>query len=511
MAGMPRPIAKSPVTQSLARAALFSLFFLPAAINAWAAVTRRGDYVGVHFISTIVLAVAGFGIWRLMSPQHRVVSWLMLIWAIGLIAFWLGSPKQEDRSGRMVFGGMLLAGVGLHAFDVMQATGAVRLRQARQLARRLMRRRRWPEDLDSCRQLPEVKALREAIRDEAGPVLEMLRHSSPSVRIAGLAALELRREWRPGQPEAVLELAKFDPNPEIRAAALWALGGIQQRLIVEEMANGLYDSSPLVRQAALDALLWDCDQRWIWVRHAVHQALGDPRSSRDGPLVLTMGRFSEAAAADLIAWSTEAGTLGLRATQTLARHYGQLLGERHDPKLLAHLIDLVLSTRTAAILRLELASLLRQHDILARDALERLLDPANPSSLRLLAVESLLQTGPHPQAIEALREVARHPNRELAMQAALIVQRCLHVDMGLALDQPLPPLHTRQAADVTRRVILWAEQRGENPKRGSSCQARASGSSQTSLRDSALPRSPSRGPTTKETPTTHQAAPWEWD
>ena len=63
-----------------------------------------------------------------------------------------------------------------------------------------------------------------------------------------------------------------------------------------------------------------------------------------------------------------------------------------------------------------------------------------------------------------LHQVARQPNRELALQAAIIVQKYLQVDLGLAIGQPPPALHTRQAAEVTRRVIQWAESVPAMPK-----------------------------------------------
>lgn len=485
---------------------------LPVAALVWAAATGRGEFpllLAVGSIAGAILVVA----WMLTAANRTGNSrWLTLQWALAAIFLWLGSPTRDDPYPLCLLGLLVLGAVSIHSWHTLQATGSIRLRQARQLARRLAQRRHWPDDLDSCRRLPEVRSLREAARDEAGPVLALLSHSAPQVRIAGLAALEFRRDWRVGQPDRVLELVKSDPHPEIRAAALLALGGTQQRLILEEMATSLRDPSPVVRQAAVDALLWDCERRWIWVRHAVHEALGDPRLSKDGPIELTVGRFSDAAAADLVAWTTEAGSLGLRATQTLARHYGRLLSEREDPKLYAHLTDLVLSVRTSAILRIELAHLLRQHQRLTTPALEQLLDPANPSTLRLLAVETLLQSGPHPRAIETLRDVARHPNRELALQAAAIVQRSLHVDMGLAIDQPLPPLHTRQAAEVTRRVIQWAEQKDGRGSQGSSLQLRPSArGSDLRSRDSLLSRSPAPRGTHSVPPTGENPAPLEWD
>src|SRR5204863_2688441 len=114
-------------------------------------------------------------------------------------------------------------------------------------------------------------------------------------------------------------------------------------------------------------------------RHAVHEALADPRFARDGAIVLGAGSFGPQAASDLAAWATEAGTLGMRATQTLAVHYSRRLAEGADPKLLAQLTDHVASTRSSAILRIELAHLLRKYGYFTPELLEQLLDPANPS------------------------------------------------------------------------------------------------------------------------------------
>ena len=107
---------------------------------------------------------------------------------------------------------------------------------------------------------------------------------------------------------------------------------------------------------------------------------------------------------------------------------------------------------------MELARILKKNGLLPQDLHERLLDTANPAPLRLIAAEALLAEGNHPAAIAALRDVARLPNREIALATADVVQRRLGVDVGLALGQPLPPVQSRQAADVTRRVMSWASQ-----------------------------------------------------
>src|SRR5262249_53112660 len=321
---------------------------------------------------------------------------------------------------------------------------------------------KWPNELNACRHLPEVRKLREAIFYEAGPVLPYLQHPWTQVRMVILTALEFRKTWRTGQPEQVLALAQSDPAAPIRAAALLALGSLAERLIIETMAEWLRDPSPEVRRAAAEALLWDIDDRWTWIRNAVHEALADPRFVNDGPLTVAAGSFSPLAVADISAWATENGPLGMRSTETLVGHYRQQLSEQPDPLQVANLRDQVASIRPPAVLRVELAQLLHSHNLLTDELRELMLHPDNPSSLRLLAVESMLQINQMEPAMEVLRDVARQPNRELALTAAVLVQKYLHVDMGLQLGAPPPALHTRQAAEVTHRVIQWAHTANHN-------------------------------------------------
>jgi hypothetical protein len=109
------------------------------------------------------------------------------------------------------------------------------------------------------------------------------------------------------------------------------------------------------------------------------------------------------------------------------------------------------------MLRLEVVRLLQQHNELDDDALQRLLEPSNPASLRLVAVEALLSRGSASGALAALHELARLPNREIALATADVVQRRLGVELGLNRDQP-PPVQSRHAAEVARRLLAWAHQ-----------------------------------------------------
>jgi hypothetical protein len=90
------------------------------------------------------------------------------------------------------------------------------------------------------------------------------------------------------------------------------------------------------------------------------------------------------------------------------------------------------------------------------ELLRQLIDSANPAPLRLIAVEALLEGGHSAEAVAALHELARMPNREIALGIAQVVQRRLGVDLGVPRDHPLPPLQSREAAEIARRVLIWA-------------------------------------------------------
>jgi HEAT repeat protein len=347
-------------------------------------------------------------------------------------------------------------------FQTLQESGAPALRRANNLAQRLANRMDWPGDLASCRQLSEVKALRAALGFDAGPALALLSHHRLEVRVAALAALEFRKEWRPGQAELVLQVAQRAEQPALRAAAVTALGNIDDRELVETLAQFLHDASLEVRRAAVEALLWDTEHRWTWIRYAVRRILADPLFFNDGPLLPEGQHLTDDAVKDLTAWCAEKGTLSARAAQTLAAHYHRALSDRLDPQLLAELRRQLAEPHTPAVLRLELGKLLQYFQEFDPGLLENLIDPSNPATLRLIACEALLAEHVEgilrDQAVAALRDLARLPNREIALGAADVVQRRIGVDLGLGLGQPLPPVQSRQAAEITRRVMLWAAQ-----------------------------------------------------
>ena len=160
---------------------------------------------------------------------------------------------------------------------------------ARKLADRLASRKEWPGDLAACRALPEVKAFRAALSIDAAPALALLPHPRLEVRVAALAGLEFRRDWRPGQAELVLQTAQRAEQPAVRAAAVMALAYVDDRSLVEAVAQFLHDPSVEVRRAATEALFWDTEHRWNWVRFAVRRALADPLYQNDEAPCATAG------------------------------------------------------------------------------------------------------------------------------------------------------------------------------------------------------------------------------
>jgi hypothetical protein len=382
---------------------------------------------------------------------------LLYLTGLGWLGLGLGLTSVDDWYLYLAQGVLLVASLGVFAWQVVADSGAPERRRAQLLAQRLAARKDWPADLGACRTLPEVKAFREALRQDATPALGLLGHPRPQVRIAALAALEFRTHWRTGQAPMVLQVSLQAAEPAVRAAALAALANADDRELVEQLGEFLRDPSWEVRRAAREALLWDTGTRWPWIRHCIRRALADAGGADDGPLLPSGQLLSVEAVADLTAWAAEKGLLAARSAQTLAVHYERLLNEAPEPELIDDLARQLADHRCAVPFRLEVASLLRDNHLLTGPMAESLLAPVNPSPLRLIAIEVLLEEEPgHHGAIAALREVARLPNREIALTTAGVVQRLLGVEMGLPPDQ-LPALHSRLAADVTRRVMAWAE------------------------------------------------------
>ncbi|MFO0930894.1 MAG: HEAT repeat domain-containing protein [Gemmataceae bacterium] len=177
---------------------------------------------------------------------------LILLYITGLCWLLLAIPRQHDWIVHLAQAVFLIVPLVFFARQCLRDSGATTMRRARQLANGLATRRDWPDDLLDCRNLPEVKALRESMVIDASPALELLVHASPAVRVAALAALEYRSHWRTGQPQVVLQVARRAAEPEVRAAAALALANSDERVIIESLAELLRDPSPRVRETATE-------------------------------------------------------------------------------------------------------------------------------------------------------------------------------------------------------------------------------------------------------------------
>ena len=435
------------------------LLLLPITLLVTVSLRSNGSATGMLWLGALfpalacVLALFSRQGWR--EPTGPAV---IMLYVIALCWVLLAATGMDDWFVHLSQALLLVVPLVFFAGQCLYESGAPALRRARLLAARLAARTEWPANLADCRSLPEVKALREALHFDASPALNLLTNPRPQVRVAALTALEYRQNWRAGQPQIVLHLAQRMKEPDARAAAVNALANTDDRNLIESLSEFLLDPSPLVRQTATEALLWNTEARWPWVRLSLRAAMAHPACQADGPLYSGGTLFCAEAVADLTAWCAEKGLLSLRAAQTLGVHYNQALTAGHDPKLVAELCRQLGDPHSPAMLRLELARVLHHHRELEGDVLRQTLDPSTPAPVRLIAVEVLMSKGNSSEAIAALRELARLPNREIALATADVVQRRLGVPLGLTPEQPLPAVHSRLAAEVARKLLSWATQ-----------------------------------------------------
>ncbi len=280
----------------------FVVLLLPTALLLIASSRVTGGssfmlWMGTAFQLTVcILSFFSSGNWR--QPLGPSVITLYLI---ALAWLWWGTDV-EDWFTNLSKAVLLIIPLIVFSYQTLIESGAPAIRRARLLANRLASRQEWPPDLSSCRTLPEVKALRAALNRDAAPALALLDHKRPEVRVAALAALEFRKEWRSGQAELVLQVAQRAEQPAIRAAAVMALGNVDDRNLIETVAQFMHDTSPVVRRAPAEALLLYTEHRWSWILFSVRRILADPLFVIDGPLVSEGQLLTEEAVNDLTAW-----------------------------------------------------------------------------------------------------------------------------------------------------------------------------------------------------------------
>ncbi|HZU35571.1 MAG TPA: HEAT repeat domain-containing protein [Gemmataceae bacterium] len=424
------------------------MLFVPAVCRHPNGVLWAG--MGVQGAGALVLCA------RWQDGRRLPMQGVLALYLLVLLWLWPAALVFRDSYLSLAVGLALVIVLLTAALVLVSVAGAPAARRARLAAARLAHRRDWPADLAACRTVPGVKALRAALAHDPTPALALLTHDRPAVQVAALAALEGRTAWHSDHAELVLELARSSAEPAVRTGVLMTLSTAQRRPIVEGMAEFLRDPDQGVRQAAVEALFADTRQRWSWIRGTLQALLADPTFAGEGALIYHGPPLSSEAIEDLTGWACQKGTLGVRAGLTLQAYYRAAVEHGVDEALLASLRQQLADPQSPAGLRTELAQLLHQHQLLDTALQEQLLDPLNPAPLRLVAASALLTQGTHEGAVSALRDLARLPNREMALATAELVQRHLGVDLGLPIGRPLPPVHTRQAAEVTRRVMAWA-------------------------------------------------------
>lgn len=435
---------------------LVSLFLLalPTAVlgalayRFWSIPLAAGAGVQVLFL---LIFLRAHPVWRPPISASVVILYLVALgWA------WVPTRGSSDWAVSTGQGILLFGAVGLIALHDLVRTGAEALRRANKWSRRIANRSHWPANLIDCRTIPEVNALRSAIPLEAGPALALLNDPRPEVQIAALGALEFRSFWRKGEAELVLRVGRHSPEAQVRAAAVYALAGVRTEELIDALGTFLRDPVLEVRQAAAESLIWGGDVRWPFSRDSFHEALADPKLAADGALYLGAARLPAAAIADLTTWAADGAPLSIRSIQTLIEQYDRSLRDMERPELPSELAGAMLDSDTPPGLRIELASLLRDHQMLGPDLLDRLTNPDQPGPMRLFAAEVLLRINrSDPDGLDVLRGLARQPNREIAVQIGAILQRILGLDIGIE-PGPLPAPTSKMATDIARRVLAWA-------------------------------------------------------
>jgi hypothetical protein len=451
----------------------------------WSDLNRRNDLgpvsrlvsLGLLLLPTALLGVlaaryqsvplvAGAGVQGLFAlvflrvhPVWRppVSSSVVTLYLIALAWAWVPLRGTTDWAVSLAHGTLLLGVVALLAAHDLNRIGAEPLRRANKWCRRIAARADWPAQVADCRTVPEAVALRSAVREEVSPALALLSDPRPQVQAAALGALEYRSHWRPGEAELVLRMVQNSTEPGVRVAAAYALAGVDTAELVEGLAGFLRDPAPEVRRAAAEALLWDGERRWPMARESIREALNDQKLAGDGPLFEGTVRLPAAAVCDLTVWAAEAPPLSSRAILTLAEQYHYGLNDPDRPELGSELVAMMLAPETPPGLRVELAALLRDHQLLTPDVLDRLTNLDQPGPIRLFAAEVMLRANPEdPDGIDVLRGLARQPNREMAVAVAGILQNVLGLELGMPPGGELPVPTSKLAAEVARRVLAWA-------------------------------------------------------
>ncbi len=435
------------------------LLLAPASMLAIDACRHDGTARSIAIGVAVTLSIEGIFLITRYGPQRAASSLFTIsFYAVSALVLRFNSPDLSSAATNGMLAVTLLVPVALFVRREVSATGG-NARQAKFIVSQLLARREWPATFAEYRVCPIIQSLREVVHDNAAPVLPLLAHDDVRVQMAALTALEFHPAWRKGQAEVVLQRATYTDHPAVRAAALLALANVVKTRHVQALLPYLRDPTREVRQAAAVAVLWDSPGRWPEIRSQIRFALSAKHAANDGPLPCS-GSLPPAALEDLVNWSVESGSVGKRATLTLLRHCKKAIHEDGSPQAIGRVINLVTDSRVPAAIRVELAHRLQSADVFPPDVGARLLGPASPTMLRVLAAGAILHDHTDADAVEVLREAAQQPNREITLAAAQLVQKYLGVDMGLTVGGQLPATNSREAAEIARRVQKWSSDPG---------------------------------------------------
>lgn len=395
------------------------------------------------------------------GPQRAADSlFAVSFYATAALVLRFNAPDLTSPATHAMLAAALLIPVVLFLRREVNATGG-NAREAKFLLQKMLARQLWPATFAEYRDDPLVQSVRNAVRDNAAPLLPLLAHDDIQIQVAALTALEGHPAWRKGQAEAVLQRATFTEQPAVRAAGLLALANVTKARHLHSLLPFLRDPSEEVRRAAAIAVLWDAANRWPEVRGQVRLALAAPHAAKDGPLPCS-GSLPAVALDDLVRWAVESGPIGRRATLTLIRHCKKAIHEDGSPEAVGRVISLVVDPKVPPAIRVELAHRLQAADALPADVAALLLGQGEPTMLRVLAAGAVLARHEDAAAVDVLREAGRQPNREIAVAAAGLVQKYLGVDLGLPVGGELPATNSREAAEITRRLARWAADPGSH-------------------------------------------------
>ena len=180
----------------------------------------------------VVSQVLGCVLVLLARPnvQHLIGAPVIMLYVIALSWMLLAAQGLQDWYFHLSHAVLLVVPLAFFAWQCLRDPGAWSC--AEPGTYRLSSRPDWPAELQACRALPEVKALRDSLQVDASPALNLLGHPRLKPRIAALAARKYRQSWQPGQPEMLLNIARQSSEAEIKIGVVQALANLKERLLI---------------------------------------------------------------------------------------------------------------------------------------------------------------------------------------------------------------------------------------------------------------------------------------